>query len=413
MPGGQAAERQADRAGAAERRGGRRGDRHVARRRSLPSTQVNRVKVDGFAVAKPSTRRCRCPRPGSTQVDLLRGGAAAARPDRASSRGRRTGRGRSPERRWRRTARSGRRSCPPGRSRCSRPADRCSTAPSKVVAGTRPRATAVNGAGVAEGHVVAARDLAPARRGPPGCMTTGMRTCASRRSRSGSRRCRRSGPRSSGVMVTWSSLRWPGSSVSVAGLTVTLNAGQAGDRDGVGRLGTDVGDRALDGLRAEPARRRAMDGTLKLLGSSTGMPAGWCRRRPGAGCRTGSRASRSTPESKTRPGSAAAVRLHVAGALPEDDQRVGVRPVEHVVGRRHQRRLDHHRRPVRVHVLEQGRQAGHVRARHRGAAVEIEVCAAVVRRRHRRQDVLARGDEIGLEQVAARPAAGRATRSWP
>ena len=69
----------------------------------------------------------------------------------------------------------------------------------------------------------------------------------------------------------------------------------------------------------------------------------------------------------------------------------GVPPSRTSLAGRHQRRLDHHRRPVRVHFLEQRRETGHVRAGHRRAAVQVEQLAAVSRRRHARQDVLCQG----------------------
>ena len=104
----------------------------------------------------------------------------------------------------------------------------------------------------------------------------------------------------------------------------------------------------------------------------------------------------------------------------------GVPPSSTSYAGRHQRRLDHHRRPVRVQFLEQRREAGHVRAGHRSAAVQVEQRGRISRRRDACQDVLARGDQVWLQHVAVtgaeRSTRGErrgewrrpsSTRSWP
>ena len=79
------------------------------------------------------------------------------------------------------------------------------------------------------------------------------------------------------------------------------------------------------------------------------------------------------------------VRPHVSGALGDDRHALlgfAGMPVcvEDVVRRRHERRLDHHRRPVRVAIHQQRRETRDVRARHRRAADLVEVQTAERRR---------------------------------
>ena len=140
------------------------------------------------------------------------------------------------------------------------------------------------------------------------------------------------------------------------------------------RLAAHVGDRARHRLHAgQVADRDRRAGSGRWDRSSSRRCAAPCRCRARQ-LRPQRKASQSfQPESYTRPGSSALFGLHVAGALAEDQHRVGVRcrraAVEHVTAGGHQRRLDRHRRPARVRLLEQRREAGHVRAGHRGAAV--------------------------------------------
>ena len=75
---------------------------------------------------------------------------------------------------------------------------------------------------------------------------------------------------------------------------------------------------------------------------------------------------------------------------------------------RHQRGLDHHRRPVRMTLLQQGAQSCDVRGGHGSAAQKVEQAAAVADGRNPGEDVHRRGREVGLEDVTTRgPARAR------
>ncbi len=179
---------------------------------------------------------------------------------------------------------------------------------------------------------------------------------------------------------------------------MTADTRHAGHRCSVGGLGlADVSDGALDRLRAG----QVTDGDRRTVEVA---------RVDGRDAEGGAERARLHAAEEAQPvvpagvvdqaGVDCAVWLYVAGALTEDDSWIGVGAIQHVIAGRHQGGLDGHGRPVRVCLLEQGAEAGDMRAGHRGAAVEVEAAPGVARRGDSRQDVLARGDQVGLEQVA-------------
>jgi hypothetical protein len=114
----------------------------------------------------------------------------------------------------------------------------------------------------------------------------------------------------------------------------------------------------------------AIDARFMSLGSITATPAsvqndvGSCvpHRKPSQSLKL---------ESNTRPG-CRLVRLHVARALAEDHQRVGVRPIEHVTALVINADLIAIGDQIGMQLLEHAPQPRDVRAGHRRAAVQVE-----------------------------------------
>ncbi|BAS93665.1 Os05g0368666 [Oryza sativa Japonica Group] len=109
-------------------------------------------------------------------------------------------------------------------------------------------------------------------------------------------------------------------------------------------------------------------------------------------------------------------RVDVAGAdgveprLPVLLVHDGVAVVVHGAGRRHDRRLDHRRRPVRVELLDERHDAGDVRRRHGRAGDDVEVVGLAAAladghlRRPRGEDVQPRRHDVRLRHAGARRA---------
>ena len=79
----------------------------------------------------------------------------------------------------------------------------------------------------------------------------------------------------------------------------------------------------------------------------------------------------------------------------------GIRAGEQVETGGHQRGFDHHWRPIRVQVHEQGCQTSNMRAGHGRAAIQVEVFAGISWRGDCGQDIYAGGRNVRLEDVAA------------
>ena len=278
-----------------------------------------------------------------------------------------------------------------------------------------PRGVAVNGAGVAERDVVADRAPVPARpragaASATGRITTGMRDACAVAVGPGelAARVRVRASRSCGVNVT----------VNGLGLTRVEREASTGATDG--RDAGQPGD-------ARPCTSRRVAPTLVTVRVTVWTPArspiaidahvevarvdrvaGADERGAGSWADAGRR-----PAQEREPVVEAAV-VDEAGigraVRLRRDRRPGGRsragscsaPSRTSVGRRHERRLDRHRRPVGVQVLAAAR------ARPATCGLDIDVPLkrlksrpCVAGRRDRSEDVLAGSDDVRLQQVAA------------